>query len=238
MKMGKIAISAIAVCAAVPAVAFDTVTWTWNADVISSVTTSAVSSFTVAPTGLQQIESEQLTLGDFAATSTSNLITNDVVSLTGVAIDDVVAVKTQASALGNNAALESDVSMQFDMKQTYGGVDVALGTGLTGTLADVSLPGLLAASSITTGIVNGTVDSAATAVANNMTADLVTTSGSDAFLLGNNIQTAYAVSTASSLVDGVVFNNVLDLGTLVDPGVSSVSTSLGNNLGVTINGIN
>ena len=85
---------------------------------------------------------------------------------------------------------------------------------------------------------NGTVDSGATAIANNMTADLVTTSGSDAFLIGNNIQTAYAVATASSLVDGVAFTDVNGLGTLVDPAVSSVSTALGNNLGVTIDGLN
>lgn len=238
MKMRKIAVSAIAICAAAPAMAFDTVTWNWDADVVSSVITSAVSEVVVAPTGLEQVESEQITLGDFAATSTSNLITNDIVSLSGLTLDDVLAIETTATALGNSAALESDVSMQFDMNQTFGGVDVTLGTGLTGTLADVSLPGVLAASSITTGIVNGTVDSGATAIANNMTADLVTTSGTDAFLLGNNIQTAYAVATASSLVDGVVFTDVTGLGTLVDAAVSSVSTSLGNNLGVTIDGIN
>ncbi len=238
MNMQKFAVSVIAICAAAPAMAFDTVTWNWNADVVSSVTTGAVSDVSVAPTGLEQVESEQTTLGDFAATSTSNLITNDVVSLSGLALGDVLAVATKSTALGNSAALESDVSMQFDMNQTYGGVDLTLGTGLTGTLVDVSLPGVLAASSITTGVVNGTVDSGATAIANNLTADLVTTSGSDAFLIGNNIQTSYALATASSLVDGVIFTDVNALGTLVDPAVSSVSTALGNNLGVTIDGIN
>lgn len=238
MRTRRIAVSVIALFAAVPAMAFDTVTWNWNADVVSSVTTSAISEIAVAPTGLQQVESEQITLGDFAATSTSNLIANDIVSLSGVALNDVLAVETLATAVGNNASLESDVSMQFDVNQTYGGLDLTLGTGLTGTLADISLPGVLAATSITTGVVNSTVNSGATAVANNMTVDLLTTSGSDAFLLGNNVQTAYAVSTASSLVDGVVFTNVKDLGTLADAGIRSVSTSLGNNFGVTIDGIN
>ena len=141
MNLQRIAVSVLAICAAAPAMAFDTVTWNWNADVVSSVTTGAISDVVVAPTGLEQIESEQTTLGDFAATSTSNLITNDVVSLTGLALDDVLAVATTSTALGNSAALESDVSMQFDMNQTYGGVDLTLGTGLTGTLADVSLTG-------------------------------------------------------------------------------------------------
>lgn len=238
MNIQNIAASVIAICAAAPAMAFDTVTWNWDADVQSNVTTGATSDITVAPTGLEQVESEQTTLGDFAATSTSNLIANDIVNLSGLALDDVMAVETTSTALGNSAALESDVSMQFDMNQTYGGVDVTLGTGLTGDLADISLPGVLAASSVTTGIVNGTVDSGATAIANNMTADLVTTSGSDAFMIGNSVQTAYSIATATSLVDGVAFADVNGLGTLVDPAVSSVSTALGNNLGVTIDGIN
>jgi len=238
MIIQKLAVSVIAICVAAPAMAFDTVTWNWDANVVSTVTTDAVSDVVVAPTGLEQVESEQTTLGDFAATSTSNLISNNIASLSGLALDDVIAVETTSTALGNSAALESDVSMQFDMKQTYGGFDLSLGTGLTGTLTDVSLPGVLAASSITTGIVNGTVDSGATAIANNLTADLVTTSGSDAFLIGNNIPTAFAAATASSLVDGVAFTDITGLGTLVDPAVSSVSTAVGNNLGVTIDGIN
>lgn len=238
MKMKKLVVSAIAICAAMPAFAFDTVTWNWDADVQSTVTTSAIASLTVAPTGLEQVESEQLSLGSFTATSTSNLIANDVISLTGLAIDDVIDVATKSTALGNSAALESDVSMQFDMIQNFGGASAVLATPLTGAILDITLPGVLAATSTTTGIVNGTVDSAATSVANNMTADLVTTSGTDAFLLGNNIQNAYATATSISLVDGAVFNNVSDLGTLVDPGISSVATSLGNNLGVTIDGLN
>ena len=238
MKISKFIISAVAIPVAMPALAFDTVTWNWDADVVSTVTTSAIASLTVAPTGLEQVESEQLSLGSFTATSTSNLIANDVISLTGLAIGDVIDVATRATALGNSGSLESDVSMQFDMNQTFGGASATLATPLTGGILDITLPGVLAASATTTGIVNGTVDSAATSVANNMTANLVTTSGSDAFLLGNSIQNAYATATSISLVDGAVFNNVSDLGTLVNPGISSVSTSLGNNLGVTIDGLN
>lgn len=63
MNMQKLAVSVLAICAAAPAMAFDTVTWNWNADVVSSVTTGAVSDVSVAPTGLEQVESKQTTLG-------------------------------------------------------------------------------------------------------------------------------------------------------------------------------
>lgn len=235
MKNQLMLASAIVIAAAAPAAAFDTVTWNWNADVISTVTTNAVGDVVVAPTGLEQVESEQTALGDFAATSSTLGVTNDVISLSGLTLDDVVAVETTASALGNSATLESDVSVQYDSSQTFGGVDLSLlGTGLL----EVSLPGTLLATSTTTGVVNGTVDSDATAVANNFTADLVTTSDQDAFLIGNNVQTAFATIGSTSLVDVVSFTDVSGLGTLVDPAVSSVSTAVGNNIGVTIDGIN
>ena len=235
MKNQLMLASAIVIAAAAPAAAFDTVTWNWNADVISTVTTNAVGDVVVAPTGLEQVESEQTALGDFAATSSTLGVTNDVISLSRLTLDDVVAVETTASALGNSATLESDVSVQYDSSQTFGGVDLSLlGTGLL----EVSLPGTLLATSTTTGVVNGTVDSDATAVANNFTADLVTTSDQDAFLIGNNVQTAFATIGSTSLVDVVSFTDVSGLGTLVDPAVSSVSTAVGNNIGVTIDGIN
>lgn len=240
MKLNGILVSTIALFAAYPAFAFDTVTWDWDADVVSTVVTAATSDIAVTPDGLEQIESEQSTLGDFASTASTLGVSNNALSSlsTGIVLDDVAAVETTATALANSASLTSDVSMQFDSSQSYGGVDLLGLTGLTGGLADVSLPGVLAATATTAGVINSTVDSGATAVANNLTANLVTTSGEDAFALGNSVQNAFALTTATSLVSTVAFANVRNLGTLVDPAVSSVSTAVGNNLGVTINGIN
>lgn len=232
--------SLLALTVAAPAFAFDTVTWDWDADVVSTVTTSALSDVAVVSTGLEQIETEQLSLGDFAATSSSLGITNTALGGLGGAIvlDDVLAINTKATSLGNSASLTSDVSTQFDSSQIFGGAALTLGSSVTGGLADVSVPGLLTSLATTNLTVNSTVDNAATAVANNMNANLTTTSDQDAFLLGNNVQTAYSLGTATSLVDGATFTSVADLGTLVDPGISSVATALGNNLGVTIDGIN
>lgn len=234
----QLTMSIIAFAIASPAFAFDSVTWNWNADVVSDVTTAAVSDISVAPAGLEQIENEQAAFGDFASTASSILVTNDVINLGGLALDDVVAVSTAATALGNNASLTSDVSTQFDSSQIYGGANLAVGTPLTGTLASVSVPGLLLATATTDGVINGTVDNSATGVGNNLNATLTTTSDQDAFMLGNNVQTAYAVGASTSLVTGVAFNDISGLGTLENPGVSSAATSLGNNLSVTIDGIN
>jgi hypothetical protein len=235
----QLSISALVIAIASPAFAFDSVIWTWDATVLSEVTTAAVSDISVAPTGLQQVEIDQTTLGSFTATSSSLAVLNDPLSvLSGIALDDVAAVNTSASALGNSGSLLSDVSVQFDSNQLYGGATLELGTALTGTLVDVNTPGLLTSTATSNAITNATVANSATSVANNLTANLTTTSDQDAFLLGNSVQTAYAVGTSTSLVDLVTFTSVGGLGTLVDPAVSSVATSVGNNIGVTVNGLN
>ncbi|AJE48644.1 hypothetical protein [Celeribacter indicus] len=237
MKLHHLAASAIAIMAAVPAVAFDTITWNWDADVQTTIATDALSSVSVAPTGLEQVESDQTTLGAFTATSSSTAIDNALTGLTGLSTDDVVNVETQASALGNSASFDSDVSMALDARQVFGGVDTSLSTSLTGEIVP-SVPGVITASASTIGILNGTVDSDATGVANNLTAALTTASAQDAFLLANNVQTALATVTSTSSVDAVSFTGIGGLGTLSAPAVSSASTAVGNNLGVTIDGPN
>lgn len=235
----QLSISALVMAIASPAFAFDSVIWTWDATVLSDVTTSAVSDITVAPTGLQQVEIDQTALGSFTATSSSLAVLNEpLAGLGGITLDNIAAVSTSATALGNSGSLLSDVSTQFDSNQLYGGATLALGSGLTGTLADVNTPGLLTSTATSNLITNATVDNTATSVANNLTATLDTTSAQDAFLVGNSVQTAYAVGTSISLVDAVTFSGANGLGTLVDPAVSSVATSVGNNIGVTVNGPN
>ncbi|MBO9432323.1 hypothetical protein [Sulfitobacter sp. R18_1] len=238
MKPHQLAASAIAIIIAAPAFAFDTINWNWDADVQSTVVTDAVSSISVAPTGLEQVESEQTSLGAMTALSSSTGIDNALTGLVGFSSDDMVNVETQASALGNSASFDSDVSVAFDASQTFGGADLTLGTGLTGTIADISLPGAILATATTTGVLNGTVDNSATGVANSLTANLVTTSDQDAFLMGNNVQNAIGTVGSTSTVDAVVFADVPGLGTLASPTISSASTAVGNNLGVTIDGIN
>ncbi|GKX33597.1 MAG: hypothetical protein MnENMB40S_12150 [Rhizobiaceae bacterium MnEN-MB40S] len=220
--------------------AFDEVNWVWNADVATTVTTAASSITDVTPTGLNQAENEQQTLGALTSTGNVTAVDNALISgLTGAApITDLAAVETSASALGNSASIESDVQVSYDSIQTFGGVDVALAAPLVGDIADLSLPGTVTSSSSAIGILNASVDSSATGVANNLTVNLETTSDQDAFGIGNNEQTALAIVSSTSLVDAVSFGGFADLGTLDNAVVKSVSTAVGNNFGVTIDGIN
>lgn len=85
-----------------PALAFDSVTWTWDATVLSDVTTSAVSDISVVPTGLEQVEIDQSALGSFTATSSSLAVLNEpLAGLAGIELDNIPAVNTSASALGS-----------------------------------------------------------------------------------------------------------------------------------------
>lgn len=225
---------------AVPAKAFDEVNWVWDADVTTTVTTAADAITEVLPTGLNQAENDQQTLGSSLATSNVTGVDNALVSgLTGAApITDLAAVDTTATAMGNSASVDSDVQVNYDSKQVFGGVDVSLAAPLLGDIADLTVPGTVTATSSAIGILNASVDSGATGVANNLTVNLETTSDQDAFAIGNNEQTAVALISSTSLVDVVSFGGFADLGTLENAAVSSAATSVGNNFGVTIDGIN
>lgn len=236
MKKYALAISLLALAAATPAHAFDTINWNWDADVQTSIVTTATSAVAVVPTGLEQVESEQLSLGAYSSSASTIGVTNSLTSLSGLTTDDLVSIETSAVAVGNSAVLQSTVSTNFDVNQTFGGADLSLGTGLTGTLLDISLPGTINADATTIGIVNALVDNTATGVANNLTVTLNPATDQDAFLLGNNVQTAVAAVTSTSVVDLVSFSDVSGIGAINAPAVTSAATSIGNNLAVSIIG--
>lgn len=204
------------------------------------VARSAFAATDLVPTGLNQAENEQQTLG--AATATSNITGIDNALLGGLTggapITDLAAVDTTATAMGNSGAINSDVAINYDSVQVFGGVDVALAAPLLGDIADLSIPGAVTASSSAIGILNASVDSQAIGVGNSLSVDLETTSDQDAFAIGNNEQTALATITSTSLVDVVSFGGFADLGTLDNPAVNSAATAIGNNFSVSVDGIN
>ncbi|QSV17654.1 hypothetical protein [Photobacterium ganghwense] len=219
--------------------AFDSVYWEWNANVDTSVTQTVTANTDLIPTGLTMVENEQLMLGTVTSISSVTGVENiSLDPLLSYSLDDLAKIESTATAVGNNASIESDVKTDVDSSQTFGGVDATLATGLTGTLADITLPGIVSATSTVIGTINASVDSSATAVANNLAIDLTTTSGQDAFLVANNTQTSVANVNSLSTVDVAVVTGYSDLGTLADPFVSSVATSVGNNLDVKVDGIN
>lgn len=219
------------------AMAFDSVTWVWDATVNSTVDTSALSDVSVAPEGLAMTENDQTALGAITSTSLVTAVDNLIIPLIdGNAVDDLAAVESVATAVGNNAAIESDVSTQTDNSQVYAGVDATVGTPLTGDIVDAALPGAVTATSSALAILNATVDVDATAVGNNMTMDLTTISDNDAFAITNNEQLSVALVTSTATADGVLFEGINGMGTDGTADVAAAATSVGNNLSVTVDG--
>lgn len=95
-------------------------------------------------------------------------------------------------------------------------------------------PGTVTALSDVEGILNASVDSAATAVANNKSITLVAVTPADAVLIGDVTQFAYMDVAAISNVQRVVVTGYTGLGQLDRPLVSSVATAVGNNLNVDV----
>ncbi|MDR5901108.1 hypothetical protein [Halomonas icarae] len=205
------------------AMAFDSVTWVWDATVNSTVDTSALSEINVTPEGLAMTENDQTALGTITATSLVTAVDNLLLPLIdGNTVDDLAAVESIATAVGNNAAIESDVSAQIDNSQVYSGIDATVGT--------------VTATSSALAILNATVDVDATAVGNNMALDLTTISDDDAFAITNNEQLSVALLTSTATAGGVLFDGINGMGTDGTADVSAAATSVGNNLSITVDG--
>ncbi|WP_445010102.1 hypothetical protein [Vreelandella stevensii] len=213
--------------------AFDSVTWVWDATVNSTVDTSALSDINVTPAGLTQTENDQTTFGALTSTSLVTVVDNLIIPvLSGNSIDDLASVESSATAVGNNGAITSDVSMQTDNSQLYAGVGLSVDPLITTAL----VPGTILASSSVLGVTNATVDSSSTGVANNLSLDLTTTSDQDAFAIANNEQLAVALVTSTSTVDAVLFDGIKGMANTTNAAVSSTATAVGNNLSVNVDG--
>lgn len=179
------------------------------------------------------------------------------------ALVELPEVVSAATAVGNNTSIESDTAVQLHEGQfAFGdgdvneigdalavgaaallGVELAdagvnsnlVGAGVLGTLAILGAleKAEISATSTVGNIWNATVDSSATAVANNLTVD-VEAAGDDRLVIGDVVQFAYADVSATSNVSAVTIGNYSNLGILDRPIVSSVATAVGNNKSITV----
>lgn len=167
------------------------------------------------------------------------------------ATTELPEVVSAATAVGNNQQLTSDVSMELhDAQILFGGFDPESShvwvpdtgnTGLSAALAMVTAgasgaitPASIQATSTVSDILNATVDSTATAVANNASVDLAPTTPDDALLIADYTQAAFANVGAVSTVSQVSLNNYTNLGAIDRPIVNSVATAVGNNLNISV----
>jgi hypothetical protein len=164
------------------------------------------------------------------------------------AATELGSVTSAATAVANNLGVDSDTALQLHIGQFVVG-----GTG-EGEGGEVSLPqtgntnlsiaaalgslvlngslqkAMITGTSTVDNIVNATVDSSATAVANNLTV----TMGPNGLLIGDVTQFAYADVSATSTVTNIALSNYTGLGSLTRPIVGSVATAVGNNASISV----
>jgi hypothetical protein len=318
-KTGLLAtLSAAALCgiAASPAVAFDRVNWTWDAEVQERVVKDIAIVSLLEPTGMVMVEDLQVLIGDVSATSEVSGIYNnqpgvdgggngpqtfdfqyntsgeiilsdgviggtiyedspdpsdpsvdgrgsitiDLGLVAGEALDaltELPEVVSAATAVANNTSITSDTMIELHEGQFAFNVDderngegrperfesdaETENSNLTaaGVLGVLAISGDLVSSEISANstvsdILNATVDSSATAVANNLSISMEPNTPSNAVLLADIVQFAYADVTATSSVSNVSLNNYTNLGSLDRPIISSVATAVGNNKSISV----
>jgi hypothetical protein len=170
------------------------------------------------------------------------------------ALTELPSIVSQATAVANNTSIVSDNSIQLHEGQFSFGVEgegeggspfvrqvQTENSNLTaaGVLGVLAIQGELVKANISaeskvTDILNASVDSSATAVANNMTVSLNPSTPDDALLIGDVVQFAFADVSASSTVRDVTLTNYTNLGSLDRSIVGSVATAVGNNKSITV----
>lgn len=175
---------------------------------------------------------------------------------------DLPSVESAATAVGNNQSITTTTALQLhDAQFLFGGftdgkenqilpsADINTVNGdeeepsgnfhnelmvamLSGGLDGLIEPATVSANSKVKDIYNASVDSAATAIGNNMDINLNAITNADALMLADIHQVSYADITATSKVKDVDAFNYANLGALEGPLVSSTATAVGNNFSI------
>lgn len=179
-------------------------------------------------------------------------LTFDIGELEGAELDAVTElpeVVSAATAVANNTSITTDAAIQLHEGQFAfgdgGEINGDIGSGgeggengdriensnleiLAGLLGNVDSAQISATSSVSD-ILNASVDSSATAVANNLSVSLEPAGTDNAVMIADVVQFSYADVLATSTVQDVSLNNYTNLGGIDRPIVNSVATAVGNN---------
>ena len=121
-----------------------------------------------------------------------------------------------------------------DHGDSGGNSNLSLAMELLSAAADGNIiPANVTATSDVSDILNASVDSSATAVANNLNVDLAARTDGDSVLLGDITQVAFADVSASSTVNNVSVSNYSNLAA-INPLVNSTATAVGNNVSIKV----
>jgi hypothetical protein len=171
------------------------------------------------------------------------------------ALTELPEVVSAATAVANNTSITSDTMLElhegqfvFNIEGGENGGEAPFVPGVNtgnsnltaaGVLGVLAISGQIAPSQISatstvSDILNASVDSAATAVANNLSITMEPKSPGDSVMIADIVQFAFADVTATSSVSNVSLNNYTNLGVLDRPIVSSVATAVGNNKSISV----
>jgi len=149
------------------------------------------------------------------------------------ALTELPEVISAATAVGNNTSITADTAVELHEAQVVVGIDTSFGEDGQPSIDDLTLAEISATSTVSD-ILNASVDSAATAVGNNLTI-AIEADGPDRLLMADITQLSAANVTAVSDVSDVEVNNYINLGALGRPLVNSVATAVGNNKSISVN---
>jgi hypothetical protein len=148
---------------------------------------------------------------------------------------ELASIVSSATAVGNNANISStDAAVQLHVMQAMTGEGGSIPTfsgeesALLAFYALTGSPATVSATSMVSNISNASVDSAATAVANN-----INVASTGTVLMADLVQVSHANVSATSDVSNVAVSNYFNLAA-VNPIVSSVATAVGNNANVSV----
>jgi len=222
--------------AAAPANAFDRSYWTFRVDIDPCIDINV----NLDPDSLTAVEIEQSSIGDISAISIVKDITvaqlenrsggyghshhrgGNNVAPPMDALTQLGQIVSAATAVANNANVTSVTEGVFvDVKQT--------------ATDGYHRSGDVVAKSIVIDIDGLMVDSAATAVANNLNLSVDPASIINGTTVVANISQSSVMDVAAvSFVKNVSLTNFSNLGALSGPVISSVATAVGNNVNVTV----
>ena len=130
--------------------------------------------------------------------------------------------------------MESDADIDLSGLTTGNTATDMLAIATIGSALGLIQQGEVSATSTVADIKNASVDSSATAVANNLSVDVEANTPGDAFAIADITQFNYADVYANSSVSDVSVNNYANLGVLEQPLVNSVATAVGNNVSISV----
>jgi len=173
----------------------------------------------------------------------SQIVTQQVtiVPTTKDALTDLPSVVSTATAVANNSSIDSDVAIQLHNTQlAWGGLnaeETSEQTQIPDFLGDQLgsiVSGDVTAQSSVSDILNASVSSAATAIANNQQVGIAANAPVEGLLIAEVTQFSYNRVVATSTVANVTLNSYLNLSLVDQPQIASNATALGNNMVIVV----